>query len=82
MFGAMLEATPPAAQECTELGFIWGNTLVLHMLCNLNLASQGEGTEKKKKKRLLYGINMLYVPLSHAISLHRCAGIFIPSRNV
>lgn len=50
MFGAMLEATPPAAQECTELGFIWGNTLVLHMLCNLNLASQGEGTEKKKKK--------------------------------
>lgn len=57
-----------------------------YMFSNLNSGGKVEGREKrkreKKKKRLLHGINMLYVPLSHAISLHRCAGIFIPSRNV
>lgn len=34
------------------------------------------------EQTLLHSITMLNVPLSHAISLHQCTGLFIPNRNV
>lgn len=77
--GWRLEPRCPAAQEPTGVGGHLG-LVPLALTCSVTpiLLAKGRG----EKKRLLHGINMLYVPLSHAISLHRCAGIFIPSRNV
>lgn len=34
------------------------------------------------EQTLLHSIAMLNMPLSHAISLHQCTGLFIPNRNV
>lgn len=74
-----MEPRREAAQEPTGVGGHSG-LVPLALMCWVTpiLLAKRRG----KKKLLLHGINMLYVPLSHAISLHRCAGIFIPSRNV
>ena len=76
MFADTLASSSGLHRSGGSFGF---STLGPGMFGNPNSASTGEEREKKK---LLHRINMLYVPLSHAISLHLCAGIFIPSRNV